>query len=126
MRRRAVPAAREPFEHVAEVAHDHARGRFDVDPCAIDGAHLKPTELVLSKQCEQAVVAVFADAPVLVVVGIARGIVEDAEQHRGVSGELAFEPVGWQSESERDAAHHRISHRPQRVEPPEHRGAQIV
>ena len=119
--RGAVPAAGEPLEHVAEVAHDGTRRRGHVDPAAVDGAHLESAEPVLGEQCQQAVVGVFAHPPRLGARvggdGIVGRVVEDAEQDRRVAGEVLLEPVAGESQAERDRSHHGVGHRSQRVEP---------
>ena len=66
VRGRAVAAAGHAVEHVAEVAHQRARLRRDVDPAA-GPAHLETAALVLAEDGEQAVVGVLADSPVAVV-----------------------------------------------------------
>ena len=71
MRRRAIPAAGQSFEHVAQVAHEHAACRIDVDPGPVECRDL------------QAVVGVLTDTPRIVgaavdgrVVGCGRAITD--------------------------------------------------
>src|SRR3546814_8382695 len=104
VRRREVPAAGEAVEHVADVANQRAGQRRRGDP-ALRRLHLQAAVRVLGQQREQAVVAVLADAPVLLTIARRRrgGIAEDAEQHRRLGGVVRLEVVGLQPEAERDA-----------------------
>ena len=79
---------------------------------------------VLCEQCEQPVVGVLADAP-LVGGPVAGRVVEDPEQHGRIGGQVLGEPGGREAEAERDAAHDRVGDGSHRVEPLEHERAEF-
>src|SRR3546814_20516447 len=79
-----VPAAGEAVEHVADVADQRAGQRRRGDP-ALRRLHLPAAVRVLGQQRAQAVVAVLADAPVLLTI---------ARRRRGGYGEGDRKSVG--------------------------------
>ncbi len=94
--------------------------RVDRDPCAVAAAHLEPAVLVLGEQREESVVGVLGDSPGRVGGRVGR-VVEYPEQDRRVGGEVADEPVGPESECDRDGRHHGVGDGTERVEPSDHR-----
>src|SRR3546814_10805651 len=95
-----VPAAGEAVEHVADVANQRAGQRRRGDP-ALGRLYLQAAVRVLGQQRAQAVVAVLADAPVLLTIARRRrgGIAEDAAQPRRLGGGVRLEAVGSQPEA---------------------------
>ena len=90
VRSRSVEATGHAFEHVAEIDDERAGNRRCGDP-AVAAAHLEPAGVVLTENRDEPVVGVLADAP-WGRVGGERRVAEDAEQHRGIRGEVAVEP----------------------------------
>lgn len=110
VRRAAVEAAGHAFEHVSEVADERARYRRSLQP-TLWGAHLQAADGVLVEQREQAVVGVFADAPLHVEAlrhWLAR-VIEQAEEDQRIAGIARGEVVGFQSQTEGDALHQPVA-----------------
>ncbi len=89
--RRAVPAAGEAVEHVADVADQGVRAGGHVDPGAVGPSHLQAAERVLGQQGQEPVVGVLGHAPAL-DPGRDRRVVERPEQHHRIGGEVLGEP----------------------------------
>src|SRR5262245_50320961 len=117
MRRRAIDAARQTLEHVADVAEKRFRDRRRIDPPR-SRLHLEPPGIVLSEYREQAVVGVSANAPgSLAVSRRARvRIVEDAKQDERVAIVPLLEVAFVQGKAERDPRHQRMTERGQGVD----------
>jgi small GTP-binding protein len=86
-------------------------------------AHLEPTGRVLPQHRDEPVVGVLADAP-LRGVGGERRVVEDAEEHDRVGGEVAVEPPFIEIERTRDPREQRVTDIGERFDVTEYRGAQ--
>ena len=76
MRRRATPAAGESLEHVAQVAHEHAGCRIDVDPGPVECLDLQAAATVPGEGGEQAVVGVLTDTPRIVGAAVGGRVME--------------------------------------------------
>ena len=128
VRRRPVSTAGHALEHVAEVDDERVRDGRCRDP-ALGAADFEAAGGVLDEDREQPVVGVLADAPPNGPVRRLRRkrrIPEDAEQDRGLRGEVTFEPVVVEVERARDATQQCVADRGQRVDELEYRGAQAV
>ena len=77
------PAPREPFEHITNVYDKRAWQWRRRDPATNAILDLKPSYVVLQQHCENAVVAVLANAPARARSVICwRGILKDAQKPR--------------------------------------------
>jgi len=118
VRRRPVPAAGQPVEHVADVADERAGDGRCPDP-AFRRGDLQAAAVILGEQRQQPVVGVLADPP---PGGLRRRrrVAEDPEQDRRVGGVSGGEVPGVEPEAQRHSRQHRLGEAGQRVQVREH------
>jgi hypothetical protein len=118
VRRRPVPAAGQPVQHVADVADERAGDRRGLDP-ALRRGDLQAAAVVLGEQRQQPVVGVLADPPAG-SLRRRRRVAEDPEQDGRIRGVPVREVPGVEAEAQRHPRQHRLAEAGQRVQVRQH------